>query len=74
MPMIYSTYAPKPVASLSSLDDLRAGKFSEAYRRGVLYCEIMLAPLMVSPSQLNAMTSVKQGMEMLAVGDAQLRI
>lgn len=70
MPMIYSIYALKPVAGLSSLDDLRVGKFSGAYRRGVLFCENMLAPLMVSPSQLNALTSVKQGMEMLAVGHA----
>jgi polar amino acid transport system substrate-binding protein len=66
---VYGIYALKPIPGLSSLDDLRLGKFRGAYRRGLLFCESTLSPL-VPANRLNMVTSVKQGMDMLAVGHA----
>jgi hypothetical protein len=65
--VVYKVYALKPVKGLTSLDDLRTGKFRGTYRRGVVYCQNALTPLLPA-HHLDAVTTVKQGVDMLAVG------
>jgi polar amino acid transport system substrate-binding protein len=66
IPVKYALYALKPVAGLNSLEDLRAGKFRGAYRRGVVFCENALTNALPA-NQLDVVTTAKQGMDMLAI-------
>jgi polar amino acid transport system substrate-binding protein len=67
MQVIFSIYALKPVAGLNSLEDLRKTPFSGAYTRGVIFCENTLSSLMPA-HKLTMVSSVKQGIDMLAAG------
>ena len=66
MPVRYGIYALKQVPGLSRPEDLRSGKFRGIYRRGVLFCQNTLSPL-IPERKLVAVTTVKQGIDMLAI-------
>ncbi|MEJ6006204.1 hypothetical protein WG899_11640 [Paucibacter sp. AS339] len=66
VPSYYSLYALRPVPGLTGVDDLRGGKFRGSYRRGVLFCQSLLKPLLL-PQGLAAVTTVKQAIDMLVV-------
>ncbi|MCV2370505.1 hypothetical protein [Roseateles oligotrophus] len=69
MPVLYGFYALNPVAGLARVEDLRSANFRGAYRRGVIYCQNALSPLMPT-RRLDAVTTVKQGIGMLQAGHA----
>jgi len=62
-------YALKPMEGLQSLQDLRSSPLHGAYRRGVLFCQSVLEPLLPK-AQLTNVTTVRQAMDMLAAGHA----
>lgn len=69
MKVVYGFYALKAVPGLTTLNDLRGSRFRATYRHGVVYCENVLPPLLAA-NQLFKVKTVRQSVDMLAIGHA----
>lgn len=64
-------FAADPALRLQSLEQLRAGSLLVEYRRGILFCEKALTPLL-PVERLSSITSEEQGVKKLMAGRIDL--
>jgi len=64
---VFGLYAADPALHLQRLEDLPGTALRAAYRRGVVFCEKALRPLL-PPNRLVDVTETAQGLSMLSAG------
>lgn len=67
----FALYATKPGLRLQSLEQLRSNELLVEYRRGILFCEKALTP-MLTPARLSTISSEEQGVQKLLLGRTDL--
>jgi len=63
----FALFVANPAHNLKRLDELASSKMNGAYRRGILFCENALKPLL-PPERLADITDTSQGLHMLLTG------
>lgn len=69
MDIVFTLYTARPGLAITRADELAAGGLQGAYKRGVVFCERTLKPLL-PPERLADVTDSGQGLAMLLAGRA----